>query len=96
MIVLYLSSNGFHNKHIALLGKTSFEWVATYLAALCYGVVVVPIDKALSNEEILKQIDFSDSEILFYDPEYCDVSEYVNVNSNKCNSFVMLTNGVWR
>lgn len=91
MIGNYLYAHDFKNKHIALLGKTSFEWIATYLAALSYGVVVVPIDKALSNEEILKQIEFSDSEMLFFDPEYIDVAEYVRNTSFQCDSFVMLS-----
>ena len=39
-------------KKIGVIGETSPEWVATYIAALACGAVIVPLDKELDMEAI--------------------------------------------
>lgn len=77
--------------HVALLGRTSFEWIAAYLGSLCYGVVVVPLDKALPENEILKYFEFSDASVLIFDPEYSDVAKYIKDNARSCKKAISLS-----
>ena len=39
-------------KHIAVIGENSYEWIVTFLAAICGGAVAVAIDKSLPEDEI--------------------------------------------
>ncbi len=43
---------GLAKKHIAVIGDTCPEWIATYLATVNGGGVIVPLDKELSFEEV--------------------------------------------
>jgi long-chain acyl-CoA synthetase len=61
--------------HIAVLGKTSYEWIACYFAVMNSENVSVPLDKELPPEELLELIRFSDSVCLMYDEDYTDVAE---------------------
>ncbi len=47
-------------KHIAIIGKTSYEWIVTYLSIMYSGMVAVPIDTQLLPQEygkLLKRAD---------------------------------------
>lgn len=57
-------NGGFKDRHIALLGETSYEWISTYLAITGGVGVAVPIDKELSVETMAKQLDFAGCEII--------------------------------
>lgn len=72
----------FHEKfakgsHIALLGKTSYEWLCCYFAAMNSENITVPLDKELPPEELTELITFADSDCLIYDGEYQDVVDYI-------------------
>lgn len=67
--------------HIALLGKTSYEWLSCYFAIMTSENVTVPLDKELSREDLLGLIDFADTDCLVYDKDYQDVADYIKVSS---------------
>jgi long-chain acyl-CoA synthetase len=52
--------------HIALIGENRVQWGITYLTAMVFNYVIVPIDKNLSSNEILNIIHESDSEALVF------------------------------
>ncbi len=43
---------GFRNRHIALAGENSYDWICAYLALMSIGAVVVPIDKDMPAEDM--------------------------------------------
>ncbi len=47
--------------HIAVIGDNRVQWGITYLTAMCWNMVIVPIDKNLSQSEILNILHESDS-----------------------------------
>ncbi len=47
-----LTKNGLAGKRVALIGETTPEWVATYLAVLAVGGIIIPMDKELAPSEI--------------------------------------------
>lgn len=61
-----LISMGFRDKHIGLIGESSYEWVCSYFSLMSIGSVVVPIDKELPAEEMAGLLDFAECEFVFY------------------------------
>ncbi len=53
---------------VAVCGKNGSLWACSFLAVLCYGAVVVPIQNVFTAEQILHIVQHSDSRILFADP----------------------------
>lgn len=47
----YFYSVGMRDKKIALYSENSYEWVVTYLAAVCGSNIIVPLDKELKPAE---------------------------------------------
>lgn len=69
-----LSEWHFEKKHIAILGKTSYEWMVSYLGVMNAGYVAIPIDKLLPVEAIIEQLQFVDADCLLFDNDYHDVA----------------------
>ena len=57
------------NKSIALIGKNSYSWITSYLAASIIGTVV-PIDKELHVDDIINFINISESKAIIGDEKY--------------------------
>lgn len=53
---------------IAVIGETSPEWIATYLAAVNGGNVIVPLDRELTPDEICNFINRSESRCVMCSP----------------------------
>ena len=58
------------DKHIAVIGENSYNWVTVYLTVIQSNGVFVPIDKELSYKEIVFLLKNSDSEVLFFAKKY--------------------------
>lgn len=62
--VIYLGTSlinkGFLNKRIAVIGKNSYDWCVSYLAASIVGVVV-PIDKELHTDDVINFMNVSEA-----------------------------------
>jgi len=68
---------------IAVLGKNSANWAITYLAAVTYGTVIVPILADFKADDIHHILNHSDSEMLFVgDGLYEDIDENKIPNIN--------------
>ena len=74
--VVYLGTSliekGFLNKRIAVIGKNSYEWSVSYLAASIVGVVV-PIDKELHTHDVINFMNVSQT--------VCILGDTKNLNS---------------
>ncbi len=57
---------GLVGEKIVVIGDTSPQWLATYLAALASGCVIVPMDKELAVEEIRKFFGVVDARAVVY------------------------------
>lgn len=58
------------DKHIAVVGDNSYDWVTVYLTVLKSFGVIVPIDKELPIYDMINVLNNSDSEVLFYAKKY--------------------------
>ena len=61
-----LIENGLLNKRIAVIGKNSYKWAISYLAASIVGVVV-PIDKELHSDDVINFMNVSESKCILGD-----------------------------
>ena len=81
--VIYLGTNlikhGFLNKRIAVIGKNSYKWCVSYMAATIVGVVV-PIDKELHADDIINFMNVSQTACILGDNKNLD---YVLDNISK-------------
>lgn len=61
-----LIEKGLLNKRIAVIGKNSYKWAISYLAASIVGIVV-PIDKELHSDDVINFMNASNSECVLGD-----------------------------
>jgi long-chain acyl-CoA synthetase len=59
--------------HIALIGENRVQWAISYLTALCFNYVIVPIDKNLTTNEIMNIIHESDAEAIIFSGAYAGI-----------------------
>ena len=82
---------GFEKEHIAVIGNNRYEWCVTYMAVTTGNMVIVPIDKALPENEIENLITRSKAKIVFFDKKYNDVMlKLKNSNNNNVNTLISM------
>ena len=60
---------GLKDKNIAIIGKNSYEWGLSYLTTVCGVGKVVPLDKELKKEELDKQLNNLNVDLIIYSKE---------------------------
>lgn len=65
-----LAAEGLAGKRIAVIGETSPEWVATYLAVVAGGGVIVPMDKELAVSEIEGFLESVDAQAIVHSASF--------------------------
>ena len=75
-------SLGLEGKHIAVIGETSKEWIATYLATVNGGGVIVPLDKELTEDEIKSFLEISEASAVVYSERFHDYFERISEETN--------------
>lgn len=74
-----LEAHGLAGKRIAIIGETSVEWFATYLAVLATAGVVIPMDKELAISEISAFLDSVEANAIVYSKTFNEhFSPYIN------------------
>ncbi len=61
---------GLSGKRIAVIGDNCYDWVVAYFAVANGTGTVVPLDKELSKEEVLKLLDAAECSAIFYTRAY--------------------------
>lgn len=90
--VVYLGTslikNGFLNKRIAVIGKNTYNWCVSYMAATIVGIVV-PIDKELHTDDVINFINVSQAECILGDSKNLNkVLEDMSKVQNKNTMFI--------
>ena len=73
---------GLKNKRIAVISENRYEWGIAYLAAVAGTGIVVPLDKALPNNEIESLILRSEVEAIFYSNKYDNIMNEIREKKN--------------
>ena len=77
-----LINMGLKDKRIAVISENRYEWGVAYLAIVTGTGVVVPLDKALPNNEIENLIIRSEVEAIFYSNKYNEIMEDIKKKNN--------------
>ena len=90
--VVYLGTDlikrGFLNKRIAVIGKNSYKWCVSYMAASIVGIVV-PIDKELHCDDVINFMNVSEAVCILGDlKNLSPIKENINLLNNKETIFV--------
>ena len=57
---------GVREKHIAIIGEASYNWITSYYATMSIGAVTVPIDKELPADDIRSIIESAECDFVIY------------------------------
>lgn len=79
---------GLKDKSIAVIGKNSYSWISSYLAASIIGTVV-PIDKELHVDDITNFINISEAKAVIGDEKHI---KSIIENKGKLNNDIILIN----
>lgn len=71
--ILFKGSGIKEGDKIALVGRNSANWCVTYLAAVTYGAVIVPVLPDFKPDDLTNIINHSDSRLLFIDDKIYDL-----------------------
>ncbi len=83
-----LIEKGFLNKRIAVIGKNSYKWGISYLAASIVGIVV-PIDKELHSDDVINFMNVSKTECILGDSKNLkQIVENMDKLENKDTVFI--------
>ena len=72
---------GFKGKRVALIGENRYEWVISYLAVTCGGMVIAPLDKALPDKEITSLIKRSEVDAVIYEKKHQELFEKLKADT---------------
>lgn len=73
----YIRSVNTAKKHIAFIGKTSYEYIACLTGMIFSGNVVVPFAPDITVEEACELFADADIEMLFCEEEFCEKAERI-------------------
>ena len=68
---------------IAIMGRNSITWVETYMAALTYGAVVVPVLQDFNVQDAMHIVNHSESVLLFVNESIFDHMEWEKLSTVK-------------
>ena len=73
---------GLRDKRIAVIGENRYEWELSYLAVATGTGIIVPLDKALPENEIESLIIRSEVEAIFYSSKYDECMAKIQKQGN--------------
>lgn len=84
---------GYEGKKIVVIGNNRYEWCTTYMAVATSNMVIVPIDKALPENEIENLVTRSGAEVVFFDKKYMEVMLKLKKDEKtKVNTLISMDN----
>ena len=77
-----LLNRNLENKRIVVIGNNRYEWCITYLAVTSGNMVIVPMDKALPENEIINLVIRSEAEVAIFDKKYLETMKELKKDDN--------------
>lgn len=71
----WLYKQNLGEKHIAVIGENSYEWLVCFFAIVCGGGVAVPMDKELPAEEMARLLYKADVCAVIYSKSYREAAQ---------------------
>lgn len=64
---------GLRGKRVAIIAANCYEWILTYIAVVSGVGVIVPLDKELTETELLTSLERSKAEAVVFDTKHADM-----------------------
>ena len=77
-----LLNKGLENKKIIVIGNNRYEWCISYLAVTSGNMIIVPLDKALPDNEIENLVTRSEAEVAIFDKKYVEIMKKLKKDTN--------------
>ena len=77
-----LLNKGLENKKIIVIGNNRYEWCISYLAVTSGNMIIVPLDKALPDNEIENLVIRSEAEVAIFDKKYVEIMKKLKKDTN--------------
>ena len=77
-----LLNKGLEHKKIVVIGNNRYEWCISYLAVTSGNMIIVPLDKALPDNEIENLVTRSEAEVAIFDKKYVEVMKKLKNDTN--------------
>lgn len=65
-LTLAMKKIGVKDQKVVVMGETSVQWIATYMATVFAGGIIVPLDPGLLHEELINFIKLSEAKMVVY------------------------------
>ena len=78
-----LLNKNLEGKRVVLIGNNRYEWCITYFATTTGNMVIVPMDKALPDNEIESLVKRSEAEVAVFDKKYAEVMKKIKKDDSK-------------
>lgn len=86
-----LESLGINKRtHIAIIGENRVQWAISYLTAMCFNHVIVPIDRNLPDNEILNILHESEAEVIIFSESYAELLVGIRSSLKKLKHFICM------
>lgn len=83
---------GLKEKRVAILGRNQYGWVVAHLANLLGGMVSIPLDKDLQDEELESSLIRSKAEVFVFDAKYIEkVQKIQKEKKTQVKTFICMT-----
>ncbi len=87
-----LIAMGCRDRHVALIGESSFEWICSYFSLMSIGSVVVPLDKDYPADDISDIMNKAESELVVYSPAIEEKIEQIKGRVSGLKTFICMGN----
>ena len=76
--------------HIAVIGENRVQWAISYLTCMTFNHVVIPIDKNLTQNEILNILHESDAEVIIFSGSFAEMFVGLQKSLKKLKYFICM------
>jgi len=87
-----LIAMGCRDRHVALIGESSFEWICSYFSLMSVGSVVVPLDKDYPAEDLSDIMNKAECEFVVYSPSIEEKIEQIRGKISGLKTFICMGN----
>lgn len=85
-----LISVGCRDRHVALIGESSYYWICSYFSLMSIGSVVVPIDKDYPKEDLADIINKAECEVVLYSPAVEEKIQWIREAGSSLKTFICM------
>lgn len=83
-----LINRGLKGKKIAVIGENRYNWACSYLATICGTGIVVPLDRLLPKQEIVRCLERADVSAVVYSDKVKEVIEEIAKENSNIEIFI--------